>query len=123
MSLINFIEEIYSRLASSTTANVYLEQAPSNASFPYITYNINNSVDQEVRRDFILEINAWDSCEDNNTVELEDITNDLDDGLNEWKYVDDSMHISVYRESRGMIPDPDESIRRRRLTYTCKTWQ
>jgi len=117
-----FMEEIWGDANEVESNDVYLEQAPSNADFPHITYSLSNSIDQETREDFILEVNVWDSCQNHNTVELEEITNDIYNGLDEWKYNDGDMQISVYCDNIAMVPDPDEKIRRRRLTYTCQTY-
>lgn len=100
--------------------NCHLEQAPEGTAYPYITYNLPNSNEQEFREDFILEVNIWDKSSD--TTALETLTDNVDKKINRLKYIDENMQVSFYRINRMMIPDPDPNIRRRELRYQVKTY-
>lgn len=118
--MINLLQHIYGKL-SSVHPSTYLEKAPKGTSFPYVTFNMPTSIEDDYREDFILEIDIWDN-KPNDTTMLETITTNIDTELNR-KYENNSIfQCSIYRINRLMIPDPNESIRRRQLRYQVKTY-
>ena len=130
--MIEFLEAIITKL-KTVHARVYLEQAPEEIEdpitgavtppeFPYVTYKLPGSSDTEVREDFILEITIWD--DDPDTEVLEQLTHDIDTAFKNFHYVDPGMVFcaSFYRLFRGMIPDPDPSIRRRELRIQVQVY-
>lgn len=103
---------------------VYLERAPQGALFPYIVYKFPTSDDTEWREDFILEIDIWDQPSDGSTVNLQTLADKVDLTFNRSRYIsqDGKWITRIYRINRLMVPDPDETIRRRQLRYECRTY-
>lgn len=105
----------------NTIGDAYLEEAPQNKTFPYITFRFLPSIENYQREIFILQVDVWGS--DNDTTEIEEISDRIDHVLHRMKYYDtDVLQTTIYRESREMVPDPDPNIRRRMLQFECKTY-
>jgi hypothetical protein len=113
------IKLIYDTL--SAVGTTFLEDALQGTDYPYITFYLQTSFEDYQRERFVLEVNVWDNQDD--TTRLEQMVTDIDALLHRMKhYEKDVLQTSIYRESRQMIPDPDPTIRRRRLVYECKTY-
>lgn len=117
--MINFLTYIYGKL-SSVADRVKLEKAKQSTPFPYVTYKLPTSTEEGHREDFILEVDIWDN--NSNTFNLEQLTTSIDKALNRETYIDSNIQVSIYRINRLMIPDTDETIRRRQLRYQCKVY-
>jgi len=111
--------------SSAIGPTVYLEQAPEDAVFPYVTFRLSNSFELEDREDYTCVVDIWDA---NSTAptEIESLVRQIDgngdrfdpSGLNGLKYYTSTgIAARIYREAKAMVPDPDEAIRRRRLRY------
>jgi hypothetical protein len=117
--MIDLIKVIYERL--SPLAQTFLEEGLQATNFPYITFTFNPSTENFQREIFILEVNVWDNQKD--TTALEELANDVNKALHRYKYYESGkIQTSVYRMNRGMVSDPDPTIRRRRLMFECKTY-
>jgi hypothetical protein len=119
--LIDLLTAIQSKLSNVTT-KAYLEEAPSNTVFPYITYKLtsSNSPYENNLEEFILEIDVWDNQSD--TTALETLATNIDIELQRSMKIQGNANVRFYRVSRLMIPDTDETIRRRQLRYWLKTY-
>jgi hypothetical protein len=122
------IFDAISTCATTSTA-VYLERAKPDATFPYITFALPFSVSQPgTREDFNLAVDIWSTS---NSTSLEALVDRVDgngvigtpSGLNRRKHVAaNTPSFYLNRVSRMMVPDPDETIRRRRLTYRVSVY-
>ena len=99
---------------------VYLEQAPDDPVFPYVVYQMPTSNEMENREDFSIEVNIWGNSLD--TLEIEQLTSNIDRRLNRLSHYDNGFQTILYRINRMMIPDPEPSIRRRQLRYQAQTY-
>jgi len=119
--LIDLLTAIHSKLVNVTT-KAYLEKAPSNTAFPYITYKLPSSdnPDESNLENFIIEIDIWDNKAD--TTALETLTTNIDNEFERTNTTQNNTYVHFFRVSRLMIPDPDEKIRRRQLRYLAKTY-
>lgn len=98
---------------------VHYQTAPSTATFPYIVLNLPNSFTNEEQEIFSLDIDLWDNKAD--TTVLETLASKLWKELNHYRYSDDEIQFSIYRENR--IPELDETeigIRRRKLIFQLR---
>ncbi|SFJ83234.1 tail completion protein gp17 [Thermoflavimicrobium dichotomicum] len=102
---------------------VYQEWAPEDAVFPYVVYRFPTSNPNERREDFILEIDIWDQPPDGSTVTLQQLADQIDSSLNGVRYTSEDWNTRIDRINRLMIPDPDETIRRRQLRYELRTFE
>lgn len=117
--MIDLLKITFGKLAESGT-NIYFEEAPTNATFPYAVFTFPNSIDVETdRQDFTLQVDVWDNLPD--TTRLENATTQIDKQLYKLRFIDDKYLLMVQRENRLMIPDPD--IKRRQLRYIVKTYE
>jgi len=98
---------------------VHYQVAPTTATFPYIVLNLPNSFTNEEQEIFSLDIDIWDNRTD--TTELESLASKLWKELHHYRYSDDEIQFSIYRENR--IPELDETeigIRRRKLIFQLR---
>jgi len=84
------------------------------ARYPYVTYEyeMRYSGNKGIGT---LEINVWDLGD--STEQVEDIADNLENGLNELIYNDDHTILKLYTNSRLAILDDNKDIKRRRLLF------
>ena len=129
MNVLELKKQLQTFLKTKAT-RVYYERANHVSTYPYVVFNLRNSIEQEGNReDFILEIDVW-GYEDGVTA-LETLVGNIDGdgsltsptGLHrKLIYVSDSISIKLYRESRLDIADSDERVRRRQLRYIAQVY-
>lgn len=98
---------------------VYHQQAPDSAQFPRVIFDFPTSFINEQQEIFNLDVDVWDDNED--TTVLETLAAQLWKGLNYYRYKDDNIQFSIYRESR--LPPLDEKepkLRRRKLIFSVR---
>ncbi|HSH24600.1 MAG TPA: hypothetical protein VLA13_03575 [Massilibacterium sp.] len=97
----------------------YYQKAPKDAVFPYIVYDFPNSFMDKEQEIFNLDVDVWDNKDD--TTELETIASNIWKGLNRYRYFDDNIQFSIYRENRLPPLDEDEkNIKRRKLIFQVR---
>lgn len=99
---------------------VYFQQALNTAAFPYVIYNLPNSFTNEEQEIFNLDVDIWDMPEEENTTEIEAIASAYWKALHKYKYIDDNIQFSIYRENRFTVEDEDSRIKRRRLVFQVR---
>ena len=82
--------------------------------YPYVTYEyeMRYSGNKGIGT---LEINVWDLSE--STEQVEDIADNLENGLNELIYNDEHTILKFYTNSRLAVLDDNKDIKRRRLLF------
>ena len=101
-------------------ARVYHERPEGSPQFPYVVYTFPNSIDDEIREDFILEVNIWGNSK--NTLALEQLATDISKRLNRVKHVYGTIATHIYKVNQLSVPDPDTAIRRRQVRFECRTY-
>jgi hypothetical protein len=118
--MIDLLKITFGKLAESGT-NIYFEEAPMNATFPYAVFTFPNSIDLETdRQDFTLQVDVWDNNL-TDTTRLENATSQIDKTLHKLRFINEQYLLIFQRENRLMIPDPD--LKRRQLRYIVKTYE
>ena len=132
MDLVAYLFDcLTSNLPSGT--GVYLERAPEDAAFPYITFHVSNSYEMESREDYILDVDIWDNhLTATDPTAIDTLVRSLDGdgdrfnptGVNGTKYYgsDGKLAARLYRQAKMMVPDPEEGIRRRRIRYRVSAY-
>lgn len=98
---------------------VHYQTGPSTSVFPYVVYNFPNSFMNEEQEIFNLDVDIWDNKTD--TTVIETLASRLWKELDHYRYSDENIQFSVYRENR--LPELDESelgIRRRKLIFQVR---
>jgi len=96
--------------------------APDNVVFPYIVFDLPNSVDSGSLETFILDVDVWDVATD--TTALETLIGTIDNALHQKSImINDVMGFVIYRENRLTLVDDDPRIRRRKYIYQARTYQ
>jgi hypothetical protein len=109
---------------------VYFQDAPKNAVYPYLVYDLSNSVDDGSMENFTLDVDGWDTPDAGDTTVLETLMSDVDgdghkqnpSGLHRKTImILDKMSATFYRENRLPLPDDDKRIHRRKYIYQIRT--
>ena len=109
-------------LLKTLHARVFFQVASDKAEFPYVVFDLPNSVDSGALENFVLDIDVWDVNAD--TTALETLINTIDEALHKKTIlIEDKMGITLYRENRLTLTDDDPNIRRRKYTYQARTYQ
>lgn len=107
---------------------IYFQSAPEDAVYPYIVYDMPNSVDDGSMETFVLDIDGWDSTKDTTTLEtlmsvIDGNGNKLTPtGLNKKTVsINGEITATFYRENRLSLVDDDPKIIRKKYIYQIKT--
>jgi hypothetical protein len=101
---------------------VYFQVAPDDALYPYVVFDLPNSVDSGSLENFVLDVDIWD--DDTDTTTLEALANTIDSNLHKHTFViSDVLGCAIYRDGRLTIVDDDPRIRRRKYIYQARTYQ
>ena len=114
------IKTIIRALLLTLCPEVYYEDAPPEANFPRIVFDLNCFFSGD-RSDYSLEINVWDRSSDTAAVDaLADACVKL---LDRRSDLTDTLHYRIYRATRNKVADPDPALRRRRLTFDLYAYE
>ena len=103
-------------------ARVFFHVAPDTAVYPYVVFDLPNSIDSGTLENFVMDIDVWDDNLD--TTDLETLISAIDVELHKKSVViDDKVGFTIYRENRMTLTDEDPSIRRRKYIYQVRTYQ
>lgn len=107
-------------LLSSIHSEVYYEEAPDDAVYPYVVYNLVDSSDESSMEQVMLEVDAWATPINNNTIPLEELIGTIDKYLDKKVININGVFFSIYKENRRNVPDSDKRIRRRQYEYQIR---
>lgn len=99
---------------------VFFMDAPDNAQYPYLIYNLPNSVDDGALENYVLDVDGWDSQED--TTALETLMSQADHALHRETVIVDGLSVTFYRENRLTLTDDNKKIRRRKYVYQARVY-
>lgn len=122
MAYVDIYTGIYNKLIQ-VTANVYKDQAPVNAVFPYITYYIiDGTMDSENGEERImLVIDLWDNITD--TTRLENLMDLIETSLHRKFISQASYTINFFKENRFDVPANDDIIKRKQVRFYSPTYR
>jgi hypothetical protein len=100
---------------------VYFQAAPDDAIFPYLVYDLPNSVDDGYLEQFVLDMDGWDTSTD--TTVLETLMDNVNNSLDGMTSTADGLIMSFYLDNRLSLLDDDPRIKRRKYTYQVRTYQ
>lgn len=103
---------------------VYFQQAPDNAQFPYLVYNMPSlNDDGEGHQLITLDIDGWDAPSDGDTTALETLMAEVNTGMNKKTLVTDTFSVAFYLESKLSLEDDDPLIKRRKYVYQGRLFE
>lgn len=103
----------------SVHPRVFFEIAPDDALYPYLVFDLPNSIDDGSMERFMLDVDGWDNSAD--TTALETLMENLDNVLHRKTVMMGNISATIYRENRLTLPDDDKRIRRRKYVYQIRT--
>lgn len=116
------IKEAIKSILVTLHARVFYNDAPQDAVFPYVVFNLPNSVDSGTLENFVLDIDVWDDNSD--TTDLETLIDNIDTALHKKSVViDDKLGFIIYRENRMNLTDEDVRVKRRKYIYQLRSYE
>ena len=110
------------RILKTLHPRVFFNVAPDDAVFPYVVFDLPNSVDSGDLENYVMDIDVWDTNTDTTT--LETLIGTIDNALHRKSIVlGGKMGFVIYRENRLTLTDDDKRIRRRKYIYQVRTYQ
>lgn len=98
---------------------VYYHKVPADIEFPYIVYDFPNSFMSDDQEIFNLDVDIWDNRDD--TTELEALASNIWRAFNRYRYMDDNVQFSIYRENRlPPLDEQEKNIKRRKLIFQLR---
>ncbi|MCI3922490.1 DUF3168 domain-containing protein [Paenibacillus sp. TRM 82003] len=94
--------------------------ATDDAQYPYIVYDLPNSVDDGTLENFDLDVDGWSISDDTNVIE--DLMSKVDAALHRKSVVVGDLALTIYRENRLTLTDDDRRIKRRKYVYQVRTY-
>ena len=94
---------------------VYYDQAPDNATFPYVVFDLLELTHEDGRTLMEMEVNILDYG--TSTTTAEDIADELQSMLHKADYINAYIQYSIYRGLRQKVEEEDKQLIRRRLTF------
>lgn len=118
----NLKEAVEEILISSTGTQVYYENAPDSAEYPYVVYSFKRDDTTDLYRDDVrLEVDVWDRSV--NYISVENTGDVIDELLNGLNWPTDKVLPTFFREVRYSLDDPDKSLKRHHMEYTVQTYE
>lgn len=117
------IQEYLTEELSKISPRVYFKDAKTDATFPYITFNLPNSTNPETdSENVVLEINIWDYSRDGYDASrnAEILTDRIDDFLKFNRHLGEDHLFIFSKRNRLSLRDPDRNIERRQVRYRIK---
>jgi hypothetical protein len=109
---------------SSVCPNVYFQWAPDDAPYPFLVYDLPNSLDDGSLEQFVFDIDGWDIPENGDTTILENLMDSVDNSLHRKTFtVNNQLSATFYRNNRLSLKDDDKRIRRRKHTYQIRVFE
>lgn len=106
----------------NSKSRVHYENAPDDTGYPYLVYDLPNSIDDGSLEQFVLDVDGWDYPVNGDTTALETLMDKVDKALHRKTVVIDAqLAITFYRENRIPLKDDDKRIRRRKYVYQIRT--
>lgn len=103
---------------------VYYQRAPDNAVYPYLVYELSNSVDQGDTEQFVLDVDGWDRpAVQGDSMQLEQLMDTVDEALDRRVVTVDGTPVVIYRETRLPLEDDDVRLLRRKYVYQIRVFE
>lgn len=117
------LRTVLSAFLKTLHSRVYFEDAPENAEFPYIVYDIPNSHDDGECHELVtIDIDGWDLNNTGDTTVIENLMENINQ-LNKKTLITDDIVVTFYLENKFPLTDPDKRIKRRKYTYQAKLFR
>jgi hypothetical protein len=116
------IKESIKAILNTLHARVFYNDAPDDAIYPYVVFNLPNSIDSGTLENFVLDVDVWDDNSD--TTDLETLIGNIDSQLHKKSVViDNKLGFVIYRENRIPLDDEDVRIKRRKYVYQLRSYE
>jgi hypothetical protein len=119
------IRKVIKAALKSIHLRVFFQDASDDAVFPYLVYDLPDSIDDGSMEQFVLEVDGWDQIlPGQDTEALETLMDSADKSLHRKTFsVNNELAMTFYRDNRLALIDDDKRIRRRKYIYQVRTFE
>ena len=115
------IRQLLQDAMETVTDKVNFEETKDDTEFPYVVYNLPNSIDFGDLEVFDFDVDFWDDSQD--TTAIETLADNIDAVLHKKKFaVTDVVAFVVYRINRINVEEDEENIRHKTYTYRLRSY-
>ena len=111
------LRDLIKESISATGYSVYSNEAPENATYPYVVCEVTQSTADDIKVG-ILEVNVWDLYHTFSRVDS--ILDDVEEKLKEHFYKNTGASFRCFLGDRQHVPDEDKSIKRVREKFMIR---
>ena len=116
------IKKAIKSLVSPINSQVYYEDTPDSAVFPYVTWlHQGSTADGANTEQFPVEIDCWDDAQDKTI--LETLVQDIINALDKTVVIDGVIALRFELSGRFPVYDPDVRLSRRKINFDCRVIQ
>ena len=105
----------------AAVGSAHYEDAPETATYPYLVFNLPNSIDSGTLEQFVLDVDGWD--DDTNTTTLEALMYSVDQALHRRSIISGDLGLRIYRENRLVLDEKESRLRRRKYIYQIRVYE
>lgn len=116
----NEILQVIFRMLKNYSDEVYYEDAPNKAEYPYLVYNLEDGY-RSYREEYILTLDFWDRNQSSSNIE--NLVDAYDKHLENKLIVTELFSIRLNRLQRLKIEDEDKGLKRRQLKFEVQIYQ
>lgn len=122
-SKVILLRQVIGDILHAVHPEVWYENASDKAQYPYLVYNLPNSVDNGDTEIFVLDVDAWDADQSRDTIGIEALIDAADRVLNGRVVTLDNLSFRILRDRRLSPKDDDKRIVRRTYIYQVRTFE
>ena len=115
---VNLRNLIKSVLNDAGDFEVYADEAPKTASYPYVVFEVSRNSAEDFPFVGYLEVNAWDKYKTYSRVD--DVVDQIERKLRFQYYDGSNVAFRCFNGDREHLPDTDESIKRTREKFMIR---
>lgn len=120
MSRVIEIRKLINTTLRAVHPRVYYQSAPETATYPYLVYDLPDSIDDRPIEQFNLEVDGWDKPGNGDTTALETMMESVDRALHRKQGIFSELGVTIFRARRLSPTDDDPQIKRRKHAYDLR---
>lgn len=115
------LRKLITSTLDSLPGKTYHKKADVGAVYPYKVYTLRSvNLGDLSRCDYVMEVDIWDLNDD--PKRAEEIADQMEELLNAANLPQDTILPTFFRETAGVIEDPDKTIQRLKLIFQIQLY-
>lgn len=108
----------FTKILREVNPNIYYENAPDDAPFPYIVYSIGSSYNNRPNAIYTLDIDVWDK--NTSSKRVDELLSQINKKLNMTNYIDDKIQFSLFYDRTINSGSEDKTLKRKTIIFELR---